>query len=335
MRHFKKPSRNFLFVSLGFFVTGMLLFWLFSQINANQFWATLKKIPISSLVISGMIACAIPFFAACRWFGVLKAQRGLKVYFLLALRMVLFAIALYPFLPAKGGDIVKLLYLRKHIKTFLMTSLIIFERLIDIFIIGSLCFLGSWWSQWYTGLKIGGILVLIISIIFSIIIFIRIKNYSLFWNDFKAIQHVIKNWFSSPRCIIMTILGSFLVWALTVAITVSLIFAIGKGYCWPRAIAVWPIAILIGLLPISFGGIGTRDAAFAILMTGYLSIEEAAIISIGYTLFAYVLLPVICMPIACWEIKKGLYKGTNSELDELDGVPGINLRLVSFFKLIK
>jgi glycosyltransferase 2 family protein len=300
-------------VALTLSITGALLVWLFFRIDFDIVRKLLERIPFSSLVFSGLAACLIPLFASCRWLGIIGAHPETRVSFVLALRMVLFAIALYPVLPAKGGDFVKLLYLRKQVGPYLVASLVVFERLLDIFVISVLCVFGSWWSRWYAGMKIGGALIVAIGSVFLLITLIPVKNSGPNWLKAEEGRLALRRWFGSTRLICLSLVGSTLTWTSSMTIVSFLLCAEGKGVYLPHALAVWPVAILVGLVPITIGGIGTRDATFAGLMAGYLSIEEAAIVSIGYTCFVYLFLPLICLPVAVWETKNGLCGSEDSK----------------------
>ncbi|MHB8066517.1 MAG: lysylphosphatidylglycerol synthase transmembrane domain-containing protein [Desulfobaccales bacterium] len=285
-------------------VSGILLYWLWSHSDTTNAWSTVKRIRWPWLVLCGGLAAALPLCSAWRWLGILQAQEWLQVSYPLALRMVLFATPLNFFLPSKGGDLAKLVYLKNQSRLHLTLGMVVLERLIDLLVLGLFCLLGAWWSHCVWGWMIGGLLLVGISAILAAIVLLPVNRFppsSAFWSKVKETHSILNNWFKNPRAIGVTIGGCLGVWGLTGVILVSLLAAIGRGSCWPYALAFWPLAILAGLVPLSFNGIGPRDAVFTILMAGYLSREEAAMVSLGYAFFAYFFLALVSLPMVIWE----------------------------------
>jgi hypothetical protein len=291
-------------LSLSILVSGILLYWLWSHSDVTHAWSIVKRIRWTWLALCGGLAMALPLFSAWRWLGILRAQEWLQVSYPLALRMVLFANTLNFFLPSKAGDLAKLVYLKNQSRPHLTLGMVILERLIDLLVLGVLCLMGGWWSHWRWGWLTGGLLIVCITVIFAAIVLLPVNRHppsSALWAKVKETHAILNNWFKNPRTIAVTIGGSLGVWGLMGVIIISLVAAIGQGSCWPYALSIWPLAILVGLLPLSFNGIGPRDAAFTILMAGYLSREEAAVVSLGYAFFVYFFLALVSLPIVIWE----------------------------------
>ena len=89
-------------------------------------------------------------------------------------------------------------------------------------------------------------------------------------------------------------LGGFTVYALAQAFGTGL----GIGFAY----AVFPLAILAGLVPVTVSGIGTRDAAFVALLSSQMSAEQATLVGLGYTLFAYWFLSLVSFPVVAWQV---------------------------------
>jgi uncharacterized membrane protein YbhN (UPF0104 family) len=69
-----------------------------------------------------------------------------------------------------------------------------------------------------------------------------------------------------------------------------------------KILAVFPIAICVGLLPITLSGIGTRDAVLVMLLTHQSS--DALALGIAYTLFNYLILSFLGIPFLIWIIAR-------------------------------
>ncbi|MBW1880200.1 MAG: flippase-like domain-containing protein, partial [Deltaproteobacteria bacterium] len=65
--------------------------------------------------------------------------------------------------------------------------------------------------------------------------------------------------------------------------------------------ALWPLAIFVGMLPLTVAGMGTRDAAFLSLLalTGTTPVDDARVLAVtfGYSVVATVVPAVVGLPL--------------------------------------
>jgi len=113
---------------------------------------------------------------------------------------------------------------------------------------------------------------------------------------------VFRVWLRCPGAIVQTVAGSLLVWSLAGLIVCCLVSAFRTDLSWSYAYGVFPLAVLAGLVPITISGIGTRDSAFVMLLGAHMPVEEATLVSLGYTLFAYWILSLLSLPVVAWEL---------------------------------
>ena len=73
-------------------------------------------------------------------------------------------------------------------------------------------------------------------------------------------------------------------------------YALGINIPLLFTIANIPIAIFIGLVPVTLGGMGTRDAAIIFLFSEYATPSELLGIGILFSIFRYWLLSLIGIP---------------------------------------
>lgn len=294
MNH-RKKILGFLSVSVSL----CLIIFLLSRIN----FADIKDIFYQSnkffLLYAVLITLCIPIASAIRWKGVIRAQ-NINLSIWTAIRAVLMANVLNSFLPSKGGDVVKALYLKnKGISIGLGT--VILERMIDLFVLGILGIIGFVVSNTIWGFWIGLILIIGVSSIISIIIIIPVyklpvsNTLKLKFNDFSK---VFSLWIKNPFAIIQTFLSSCIVWFCAGYSVVFLCIAFNTEVTIGYSLSIFPLCILAGLFPLTLSGIGTRDAAFIhfFVLVG-VSIEIATMIGFGYTILAYWLLSLISFPV--------------------------------------
>ena len=71
---------------------------------------------------------------------------------------------------------------------------------------------------------------------------------------------------------------------------------VGVGVPLGFTAAALPVAIFVGLLPITCGGMGTRDSAIAVLFAEFATAPQALAVALLYSFFGYWLLAVVGIP---------------------------------------
>ncbi len=224
-------------------------------------------------------------------------------------RLILTASVLNMVLPSKMGDIVKAYFIKErgHLEGSLSLSLVVFEKACDMLSLLLWCAFGLTlypqkdWLFWIMtasvifGLIIG--MLLIASRQFANLIFqftgriapqkIRLKigklrdswseMHKYFWKDKR---HLLKITLTS----VIIWFGHLLqIWFFTLALKAWVPFL--------AHLALAPLAILAGLLPLTFAGVGTRDAALIAFYQPYLNAPTAA--ALGLLCTSRYLLPAL------------------------------------------
>ena len=82
------------------------------------------------------------------------------------------------------------------------------------------------------------------------------------------------------------------------AVQIYLLYsAVGQQVPLIFSIAVVPIAILVGMLPVTIAGVGTRDLAIVKLFSGYATTSASISIGILFFLLRYWVLALIGLPL--------------------------------------
>jgi len=91
---------------------------------------------------------------------------------------------------------------------------------------------------------------------------------------------------------------SIVTWLMNVFIVVALLKGFGSDTSVLATLATWPLALFVGLLPLTVGGMGTRDAAFVALLHTFGPVNEAAVFAatIGYSAVSLWLFTLIGLP---------------------------------------
>lgn len=289
-------------------VSGGLLARLLLRLDWHKAGQVLASARGGWLALALAFSLALPFCNVLRWLGVVQAQRIEGMRFSVALRAVLMANVLNSLLPSKAGDMAKAFYLRRHAGLSVGLGSVVLERLIDLLMIGLLGVAGYLWSGAKWGLLGGGFLILSVTGAFIVILALPVARLPL-PGKVKRIateaREVFHKWIRHPAAILKTLTGSFLNWSFGALSVCAMSTAFGTGLGWGYCYAIFPLAILAGLLPLTMSGVGTRDQAFvALLAAGHVAPETATLIAVGYTVLSYWLLSLISLPVVYWELRE-------------------------------
>ena len=310
----KKPlaTRQLMTGAVSLVVSVSLLTMLIMRIDLERAIVVLRLVKWQWLLAATGMVCILPFSAALRWQGVLRAYGNTRMPFGRSVRAVMMANVLNSFLPSKGGDLAKAVYLRKQVGLSIGFGTVFVERLVDLMVLG---FLGAVAqtvnhnSGW--GARGGWFLLLFVFCLVVILLLLPLealpfpKKISSIFNDTKQL---FRNWLKNPVAMIQTLAGSIITWYIGGSVVLALTRSFAADLNPSNIYAIYPTAVIAGLIPITVSGIGTRDSAFVILLSSYLPSEEATLVGIGYTLFVYWLLSLISFPVVSRDIIKYLRK---------------------------
>jgi uncharacterized protein (TIRG00374 family) len=205
---------------------------------------------------------------------------GYKINTARCLKLTLATYPLNLIIPSKGGDFAKSWALRDTMPFSQSIGVVILERLLDVIVLCLLTFLGSLWIN-KTELILFSSLMLAIALTVILILYkIDQSNIDIkFFRHVKELGHATRCLLNHKKDFTRISVISVMIWLGTV-LQVSLLYVAFKQavpflYC----IAAVPIAVFVGLLPITIAGMGTRDLSIIYLFSVYAS--ESASISVG------------------------------------------------------
>lgn len=219
---------------------------------------------------------------------------GSRLGFFEANRLILAASVLNMVLPSKMGDIAKAYFMKQrgHLSGTLSLSLVIFEKACDLLslllwcVFGLLLYDPKDWLFWIMTLAVSIGLVLGIFLLssrkFAYFFFIVARKiapkkmrakletmqgswgdmHDYFWRDKRQLLKV------TGTSIFIWFLHLLQIWFFILALQATTPFLVN--------LALSPLAILAGLLPLTFAGVGTRDAALVLFYQDYLDPPTAA-----------------------------------------------------------
>lgn len=266
-------------------VSVALLLIIYSKIDFQGLLSVFANSDSLWMVISlGMV---VPITLCTSWRLQQLMPSGAPLGFLEANRLILAASTLNMVLPSKMGDIAKAYFMRErgHLSGTLSLSLVVFEKTCDMLSLLLWCIFGLvLYPQkdslfWLMTVGVGGGLVLGLLMLgshqFAALFFstvhgivpkkfkLKIKNLRLSWDEMH------RYFWSDKRQLLKISVTSIFIWFLHLLQIWFFILALKAWVPFVVNLALSPLSILAGLLPLTFAGVGTRDAALILFYQPY------------------------------------------------------------------
>ena len=296
------------FISLA--VSAGLLIALYNSVNLREVGAALRAADIPWLVISLAMIVPITILRAVRF--LLVAPPGTLPGFIEALKLTLVASALNVFLPAKSGDLVKSYFVttRGGTTAGVGIAIAVYARLCDVFGLMFWCMVGwviarpvvarvpsAIWPMLGTVGAICGVLILSL----PAARFLRaVTARAMPHPKLRKLRDLVQGWpdllarlRGRRRWVVLFSMFLWLVhvvqiWMFTVALEVGIPFTV--------CASLTAVALLAGQMPFTLGGLGARDVALVVLLSGYISPAAAAALGILISTRGF-LPPLAALPI--------------------------------------
>lgn len=248
-------------------VAAALLVWLVRRVGGGELVAVLRGLHGGWLSAAFLLFVPITWLTAARWRAVVAGLAPLSLAD--SLRMVLAASAANLVLPAKLGDVGKGAFLPGAAGRAAGLALALFEKLADLASLAACMLVAALFAPpereaemlacaLGTGVVTG----------FAVLCLVPLGALSVFGSGnpvARAVQGV-STLRARPGRLLGVLAASLVLWALHLLQFQLAAWAAGATADPALLASRIPMAIFVGLLPISFAGIGTRDAALLYLL---------------------------------------------------------------------
>lgn len=277
-------------------ITLVVFFVLFRRIDFATVLETLSVIPPWAWLVSLLLTLSFPILSALRWHYTLRAI-GHHVPVSRCLKIILGTSPISAIAPSKAGDLLKALSLRGEISVLEVGGTVLAERALDVLVLAGLAFLSGLlvehalitrFAAAIVGVGIVGLLVLPMLVA-------SIRKPALRGRLERLIRvlHALRE---QPAIAFAIVFLTALNWFASIVQTHILLLAVGAHPPFWLTAATLPIAIFIGLIPITLGGMGTRDAALVTLLSSAATAPQALAVGLLYSFFGYWLLAIFGLP---------------------------------------
>ena len=244
-----------------------------------------------------------------------------KINYLDALKLILAASVMNLVLPSKMGDVAKGIFIvkDKNIAYAQAMPLVVFEKINDLLALLLWCIFGLIFLQdfgnFYVILLALSLVFFVIGVlaissklfvnsIFDLIVFLLPKKFSSTVNEFQNGWSEVCDFVNMDKVkILLLSLLSIFIWFLHLLQIWLFILALSSNVDFVVSLAITPLVIFAGLIPLTFSGIGTRDFAFIYFYAAYFSAATGAALGLLATL-RYIIPAIVGIPFFSYYIKK-------------------------------
>ena len=289
----KKTILKTVFVSS---ITIAIFYFIFTKIDFYSVVEVLSHANPMYLFLAFLLTVLTPVISAKRWKIILDSMKY-DISSMDCFCMIMGTLPLTSITPSKSGDVIKAYYLKDRVPITKTIGSVLTERVLDIFALIMFCLIGLAFYQR------SRMIIITITILFCIIGFFFISHKEIkfpiknSWND--KLQNILlatKTLTKSKKSFLIVLMYTFTLWFLAVIQTIIFFLALGVNVPLSFTMANIPIAIFIGQIPVTLGGMGTRDAAIIFLFSGYATSSELLGVGILFSAFRYWLLSLIGIP---------------------------------------
>ena len=283
-----------LLVSLG------ILAFIYSKIHVGQMVPVFRQCDLTWLVLSLLMVFPLTWATAWRLDQLMPA--GATLGFGESNRLILAASVLNLILPSKMGDVAKAWFMKErgHLDASLALALVVFEKTCDMLSLllwcafGLFCYPHKDQLFWLMTAAVAAGLVLGVAMLawpkFSEFFFTFARRFAP-GKAAAKVERLQQGWREMHACfwgrrnrLLLVAVTSIGIWLLHLLQIWMFVLALHGQAPFLSNLALAPLAILAGLMPLTMAGIGPRDAALIYFYRDYLSSAAGAALGLLCTL---------------------------------------------------
>jgi uncharacterized membrane protein YbhN (UPF0104 family) len=250
--------------------TGVVTAVLVRDLGGRDFAAAVRGARLAWVAVAFGLASACVLLGALRWQLVLGAM-GHELRFG---RLLVVILATWPpgvIVPSRANEVLRAVAIRSSVPLAEGTGSILAEKLIDLFVLLVFASAGAGLQgMWTPAAGVGAAAALQVA---ALALVGRRRAWIARLPLLRARPGTVERLLAASDVLarrpgqLLVVSGvSLAIRVLTVGVGHALLLAVGAGVRLFDTLTLWPLAILVGILPVTLGGMGTRDAAFIYLL---------------------------------------------------------------------
>jgi hypothetical protein len=257
-------------------------------VPAGEIWSTLLKMKPGPFVFALALTPILILFKAAKWYILVYDDLNSKEFWPV-LKSILIGTSLAIVTPARTGELARVFWLDSKKKMHL-SGLVLVDKAMDfvsLAILSSLALYTFLPFQW-------GVMLLVLAMLCLFLVYNGEYSAKLLSKLVRALPLLPfkEKIVSLVECLNMVsrtkithvILLSLLAAFLTIPQGYALVSAFGRVGFMASAIS-WPLIILTNIIPLTVGGLGMREGAAVLLLSGYFGVERAAALNASLMYF--------------------------------------------------
>jgi glycosyltransferase 2 family protein len=301
-RNGRTRRRQRLRFALMVFTTAVLMTLLVERVGSGFLEAT-RGARLDWVGASVAMAAGGVLLGALRWQIVLEAL-PYRLGFARALVAVLATWPLALVTPSRANDLLRAVAVRRTVPLPAGTGSVLAEKVVDVSILLGLASAGAALEGlWLSSAAIAMALLVELGCVAALMAHrTRVARLPLLRAHAQKIEDLFLAFdalLAAPARLAAASAVSLVIRGLTLGITFALLRAVDADVDLFDTCALWPVATLVGLVPVTLAGMGTRDATFLYLLSvrGHL-VTRASVLAatMGYSAIAVGLFAIVGLP---------------------------------------
>ncbi len=275
----------------------MLTFWfLFRKIDLGAVLGLIGAVPIATWLVALLLTLSFPLLSALRWQLTLRAI-GHRLPLRRCLAIILGVSPISALAPSKAGDLLKAASLHGEVNLLEVGGGVLAERALDVATLALFALVGGLLGGSPLAARVGAVVLAlcVIALVLLPAVAASIPKPRL-REKLQRTLLVLGGLKRQPGLAALVLLYTAANWGATLLQTHLLLRAVGAEVHFLLTMSAVPLAIFVGLLPITIGGMGTRDAALVTLLAPAATSAHALSVGLLYSFFGYWLPALIGIP---------------------------------------
>jgi glycosyltransferase 2 family protein len=266
----RRPLLTWRILPLAVVTTVVLWVLIRHLVGTDALWRVVSTLRWNLVAAAVGVFAVNVLLAVFRWQLILRAL-SYSVGFAKCAYVIVATWPLAVVIPARAGDVFRAAGIADQVPFYEGAGSVVAEKAFDV---QSLCLLSIAGSL-YHGLHVwawvsGGILALEWAML---AIGLRFRGPIFRWRLLKRFEEkvtqltfALEALFRAPLRLLGVLAASLSSWILASATVFLLLLAASANVGFGIVVALWPIAVFAGMLPVTVAGMGTRDAAFVLAL---------------------------------------------------------------------
>lgn len=296
----KTALKTGLFLAISLAILGLL----WSRVGVAEVLGALSRLGPGTLIAAALITLTFPVLSALRWRAILKLM-GHEIPFARCLTVIMGVWPIAAISPSKSGDLLKAACLRGSVPALKTAGSVLAERLIDVMVLSGISLVGAIAVGRYALTAPAAVLLVASAGAMllghgAVAAFLekrlsgRPKAREKVEELSAALRAILSGGLPSTAWILALTIAN---WGATLIQAQVLLVGLGARVSPLFTATALPPAIFVGLVPVTLGGLGTRDAAFLALFGPITGPGAALGLGILYSFFGYALPALVGLPL--------------------------------------